>query len=105
MRRLSVPFSMDDAEALDRLRALGAYWEAKHGVRTEWTGATGRLVGRKMGVKYDGTVRIADGVVQIEVDAGWLADKLGAPAYVERKVRDYLDPDHSLEALRARVPG
>lgn len=103
-RRLSIPYTQDDDDALARLRALSDYWSAKHGVSTTWDGASGRLTGKKMGVKYDAKVRVADGAVAIEVEAGWLADKLGAPAYVERKVKDYLDPAHSLESLRARIP-
>lgn len=104
MRRLSKAYAFDDEEALARLRALSDYWSAKHGVSTSWDGAVGRLAGKKMGVKYDATVKVGGGRVEIEVDAGWLADKLGAPAYVERKVDDYLDPANSLESLRARIP-
>ena len=104
VRRLTVPYACDDEEALARLRALGDYWLAKHGVKVTWDGPRGRLVGKKMGVRYDGTVTVADRRAVCEVDAGWLADKLGAPAYVERKLRDYLDPSHSLESLLARVP-
>lgn len=101
---MSIPYTVDDEEAVARLRALSDYWSAKHGVNSTWDGAVGRLAGKKMGVKYDGTVRIGDGSVAIEVEAGWLADKLGAPAYVERKVKDYLDPANTLESLRARIP-
>ncbi len=104
MRRLTIPYACGDDDALARLQALSDYWSAKHGVETRWEGPRGRLAGKKMGVSYDARVVVADGEVSIEVEAGWLADKLGAPAYVERKVRDYLDPQHSLAALRARVP-
>lgn len=97
-------YGFDDEEALERLRALSDYWAAKHSVRTVWDGGTGRLVGRKMGVKYDATVRVGGGKVVAEVEAGFLAEKLGAPRYVERKVGDYLDPAHTVESLRARVP-
>ena len=44
------------------------------------------------------------GEVRAEVQVGWLADKLGGPAYVERKVDEYLDPATSLASLQARVP-
>ncbi|MGE0792376.1 MAG: polyhydroxyalkanoic acid system family protein [Sandaracinaceae bacterium] len=104
MRRLTRTYAFSDDEALDRIRALSDYWHTKHSVDTAWVGSVGRLRGKKMGVSYDATVRVGDGRVDIEVDAGWLADKLGAPAYVERKLDTYLDPAESVASLRARIP-
>ena len=105
VRHLEQTYDFEDDEALLRRRALSDYWHVKHGILTTWDGASGRLRGRKMGVKYDARVVVGGGKVTAQVDAGFLAEKLGAPGYVERKVADYLDPAHSLEALRARVPG
>jgi hypothetical protein len=102
--RLDKSYDFDDAEALDRMRALTDYWWAKHGVKSEWDGPNVRLKGRKMGVKYDARVTVGDGKVVAEVEAGFLAEKLGAPRYVEGKVDDYLDPANTVESLRARIP-
>jgi len=97
-------YAFDDEEALARLRALTDYWSAKHGVHTEWKDFTAHLAGRKMGVKYRADVQLREGKLTAQVEVGFLAEKLGGPAYVRRKVADYLDPANSLASLRARVP-
>jgi len=102
MKRIEKSYPFDDAEAIARLEALGDYWRKQHGVLTDWRGNTARLVGRKLGVKYNATVKVGGGKVVVEVEVGVLAATLGGPRYVERKVDDYLDPTHSLESLRAR---
>ncbi|MCA9605102.1 MAG: polyhydroxyalkanoic acid system family protein [Myxococcales bacterium] len=102
--REELRYSFDDDEARARLEALAAYWSKKHGVHTEWSGTRGRLVGRKLGVKYDASFELGGGTVSVEATFGFLADKLGGPDYVRRKLADYLDPKHTLESLRARVP-
>ncbi|MFK7989691.1 MAG: polyhydroxyalkanoic acid system family protein [Sandaracinaceae bacterium] len=103
--RFERPYELEDEDVVARLRALTDYWKAKHGIDSQWTGNGVRLKGRKMGVKYDARVTIGGGQVRADVEAGFLAEKLGAPAYVERKVADYLDPAQSLSSLRARIPG
>ena len=103
MMRMEKPYACDEDEALSRMRALADYWWAKYQVKSEWDGGKVRLVGKKLGVKYDATVTIGDGKVVAEVDAGFLAEKLGARRYVEGKVGDYLDPAHTLAQLRARI--
>lgn len=98
-------FELDDDEALERLRALTDYWEAKHGVPTVWDGSTARLAGKKLGVRFDATVTVEGGRLRASVKAGFLAERLGARAYVERKLQDYLDPKHTLAELRSWIPG
>ena len=96
---------MDDAEARDRGRALTDYWSRKHGVHATWQGDdVVTLSGKVMGVKFDGTVRIGGGTIHAEMNAGFLAERLGGRAYVERKLDDYLDPKKTLAELRARIP-
>ncbi len=98
-------YDLDDAEARDRARALADYWSRKHGVRAQWQGTdVVTLAGKVMGVKFDGTVRIGDGAIHAEMNAGFLAEKLGGRAYVERKLDDYFDPEKTLAELRARIP-
>lgn len=103
MMRMDKPYGCDDEEALARMRALADYWWKKYQVKSEWDGGTVRLVGKKLGVKYDATVKVGGGKVVAEVEAGFLAEKLGARRYVEGKVEDYLDPAHSLAELQARA--
>ncbi len=102
--RFERQYALEDDDVVARLRALTDYWKARHGIDSEWDGGEVRLRGRKMGVKYDAKVIIGGGVVRADVEAGFLAEKLGAPAYVERKVADYLDPANSLASLRSRIP-
>lgn len=104
MIELERRYTLSDDDALARAHALTDYWAKKHGVNVVWREQEVRLHGRVMGVKFDGTVSIRDGRIHASFDAGFLAQKLGARAYVERKLDDYLDPAHSVESLRARIP-
>lgn len=104
MKRMEKRYGFGDEEAVQRLKALGDYWRTKHGVNCEWSDKTARLVGRKLGVSYDATVIVGGGTIVAQVEVGLLAEKLGGPRYVERKVDEYLDPSESIESLRARIP-
>jgi hypothetical protein len=104
MMRLQRRYELDDEEVLDRARALTDYWSKKHGVRADWRGTDVHLAGRVLAVKFDGVVRIGGGLISAEMNAGFLAEKLGARGYVERKLDDYLDPKKTVAELRARIP-
>jgi len=104
MLTLHRSYSFPEEEAIARLTALTDYWHAKHGLEVRWQGDRVTLRGKVMGVKFDGDVRVGGGAVRAEVEAGFLAEKLGGRKYVEGKLDDYLDPATSLESLRARVP-
>ena len=105
MMRMSRTYAHTETEVRARLRALTDYWSAKHGLRIEWIGDDEvRIRGRVKGVKLDGQVTLGNGTIDAKVEAGWLAEKLGGRGYVERKLDDYLDPAHTLEELRARIP-
>ncbi len=101
MMTLDERYDCDDAEALARMHALSDYWARKYSVQMQWDGNRAILDGKTKGVKYKGTVTIGNGRVHAEIEAGFLAEKLGGRAYVERKVREYLDPTKTLEQLRA----
>ncbi|MEM9068678.1 MAG: polyhydroxyalkanoic acid system family protein [Myxococcota bacterium] len=101
MMVLDSPYDCDDAEALERMLALSAYWDRKYGVRMNWEGSTATLDGRTKGVKYKGIVKVGAGRVYAEIDAGFLAEKLGGRKYVEKKVRQYLDPQKTVAELRS----
>ncbi|MBX3251784.1 MAG: polyhydroxyalkanoic acid system family protein [Myxococcales bacterium] len=97
-------YTVSDEDAVERLRALADYWDAKHGVKARWEGHVAHFDGKVMGVRFSGAVSITGGNVHADVKAGFLAEKLGAKAYVQRKLTDYLDPATSLEELRSRIP-
>ncbi len=103
MLTLDEPYTCDDDAALARMHALADYWYAKYKIETTWTGTTGTMRGRVLKVKFDAKIAVGNGRVWAEVDAGFLAEKLGGKKYVVGKVRDYLDPSVSLEDLEARA--
>jgi len=91
------PFSID--EARQRLEALTTYWKTKHGIRPEWSGNTLRVKGSVKGIDFDAKMVIDDKAVKCEADVGWLAERLGARAYIEKKLNEYLDPSKKPESL------
>jgi len=97
-------FTMPMDEAMERLGALSDYWLAKYGVSVTWDGQTGRVMGKVRGVKFDGQIRVEPGRLTADIQAGFLAERLGGKKYVEGKLDDYLNPAHTMEELRARVP-
>lgn len=104
MMTLERRYDLSDDDALARAHALTEYWSKKHGVKVEWREREVRLFGRVLGVKFDGTVKVGGGMIRADMDAGFLAEKLGARQYVERKLDDYLDTAKTLDELRARIP-
>jgi len=102
---LDYPYSLDEDDALARLKALADYWQKKHGVKATWEGNDVHFDGKVKGVRFDGKVTIGGGRVYANVKTGFLAEKLGGKAYVKGKLADYLDPSNSIEELRSRIPG
>lgn len=98
-------YSFQDDEAQARLNALTDYWHRNYGLTAVWTGAACHVHGKVKGVKFDARVTVTGGLVRADVDAGFLAEKLGGRKYVEGKLEDYLNPARSLEELRARASG
>jgi hypothetical protein len=97
-------YELSDEDALERMKALADYWSTKHGIDARWNGDEVVLSGKVKGVKFDGKVQIGDGRLIADVKAGFLAEKLGGRKYVEGKLDDYLDPNKTIEELRARIP-
>ncbi len=97
-------FDMPIDEALERLHALSDYWAGKYGISVTWAGHQGRISGKVRGVKFDGHLCVETGRLTAEIQAGFLAERLGGKKYVEGKLDDYLSPARSLEELRARIP-
>ena len=90
-------FSVEEART--RLEALTTYWQTKYGIRPKWSGNTLRCRGSVKGIDFDAKMDILDRVVKCEADVGWLAERLGARAYIEKKLTEYLDPGRKVEAL------
>lgn len=102
--KLERRYDLSDDDVRVRLRALSDYWVKKHGIDIRWEGDTIHLAGNKLGVKFSGAVTLGGGKISADVEANWMAKKLGALDYVERKLDHYLDPRMSLETLRAKIP-
>ena len=100
---LDFPYTVSDEEALERLHALTDYWLAKHSVRARWEGPEVFFNGKVKGVKFDGTVVVGGKKVHADVNVGFLAEKIGGKAYVQRKLADYLGPANTLAELKARA--
>ena len=103
MMHLERRYACSDEEALTRLHALTDYWRRKHGLSADWTGNACHVYGKVKGVKFDARGTVTAGQVRADVDAGFLAEKLGGRKYVEGKLDDYLDPAHSVAELQARA--
>ena len=95
-------FAVDDATA--RVRALTDYWDAQYGTRTDWYGNTGTISGRVLGLSFWARFIIDGGRLHGELRVSPLAVRMGGRKYLKRKLDQYMDPDVSLDELRARAP-
>jgi hypothetical protein len=102
--KIARSFTMPTDEALARLHALSDYWSTKYGLSVTWDGNMGRISGKVRGVRFDGHMRVEPGRLTADIQAGFLAERLGGKKYVEGKLDDYLNPARTLEELRARIP-
>ncbi|MCC6747507.1 MAG: polyhydroxyalkanoic acid system family protein [Deltaproteobacteria bacterium] len=94
-------FTVEEAQA--RIKALTDYWAKRYGVQTLWNGSTAQISGKVRGVSFNGQIAVDAQSVRADVKAGFLAEKLGGRSYVDGKLRDYLNPGHTVEQLQARV--
>lgn len=92
MMKIDHSHSFSIEEARTRLEALTTYWQTKYGIKPQWSGNTLRCKGSVKGVTFDATMDVAETRIQCEADVGWLAERLGARTYIEKKLREYLDP-------------
>jgi len=96
---LEVSHSLDQDEALERMKALGDYWKNKYGATVDWSGNTGHAKVKYMMVKIDAEMDVRDGQVVVEgTDPGRLLRKK-AIGYLRGKVEDYLDASKSVDDL------
>ena len=99
MMRIERTHSFSPEEAKNRLQALTNYWKNKYGVQPEWSGTTLRCKGEVRGIKFDARMTMDGNRISCEADVGWLAEKLGARSYIEKKLDEYLDPKRALADL------
>jgi len=97
-RRHSFPVD----EARQRVQAMTDYWRNRYGINIDWSGNTGRSKGRVKGISFDAQIVVAEKLILCEADVGFLAERLGARAYIERKLDDYLDPQKPVASLPRR---
>lgn len=91
--------SFSKEEAAARLQALGEYLQRKHGIQVSWTGDRASFAGKYMVVKIQGEMTVDEKRVSFSgKDPGMLWRKK-ATAYIENKLRTYLDPNTALESL------
>ncbi len=95
--------SFTQEEALARVQALTTYWDRKHGIRSDWNGSSAFVKGKVKGISFEGTMTVRADALAADMKVGFLAEKLGGRAYVERKLRDYLDPNNKLDDLQKRA--
>jgi hypothetical protein len=94
-------FSQEEAQA--RVQALTDYWDTRYNTQTIWTGNRATINGKVKGISFEGSFSIESDRLVADVKVGWLAEKIGGKAYVERKLMDYLSPGVTLEELQAKV--
>jgi hypothetical protein len=100
--KLEFPHSFNQEEAVARVQALTTYWR-KHGIQSDWTGNSAFVKGKVKGISFEGTMVVKDRALSADMKVGFLAEKLGGRAYVERKLGEYLDPKNNLEDLQKRA--
>ncbi len=86
-------------DARARLEVLGEYLHNRHGIKVTWTGDRAQFAGKYLVVKINGEMRVEGDLVLFRgEDPGFLWRKK-ATAYIEQKLKKYLDPRMTLSEL------
>mgnify|MGYP002639802996 CR=1 FL=1 len=93
---------LSDDDARQRVVALTDYWSTRYAMTGAWKGERYQISGKTKGIRFDAVFSLAPGRVEVAVEVPFFARKIGRD-YVERKLRDYLDPARSLADLQARL--
>ena len=90
---IDYPHDLPEAEATERLQALGDYLQNRHGIKVEWVDPNrATFHGKYMVVKIDGELSRGPGIVRFRgKDPGFLWRKR-AVEYIEGKLKLYMDP-------------
>jgi hypothetical protein len=98
------PHRLSQDEALARIQALTAFWDAKYDTRTEWTGYRGTISGRVLGLSFSSWFQVDPDRIFGELKVSVIAVKMGGKRYLKRKMDHYMNPAIPLEELRALIP-
>ena len=101
--KIQTPHALSLEDATARIKSLTLYWDTKYGTTTTWNGNNARIKGRVRGIKFDGTFFVELHQLEGDIKVGFLAERIGGRGYVERKLKQYLDPDTSLATLQAKL--
>ncbi len=89
---------IDDARA--RIRALGEYLSAKHGINVSWSGENlAKIAGKYLVVSIEGSVTVEDKRVRFEGKDPGMLWRGKAKDYLSAKLAKYLNPATKLEDL------
>ncbi|MBP6628067.1 MAG: polyhydroxyalkanoic acid system family protein [Kofleriaceae bacterium] len=88
----------DDARA--RLRVLGEYLGAKHGIKVSWLDDNkARFSGKYLVVRIDGELSLSSQIVRFRGEDPGFLWRRKATDYIEGKLSKYLDPKVTLADL------
>ena len=97
------PHTLSDADARERLRALGDYLANKHGLSVRWEGDDRALVsGKYLVVTIEGSMRVEPGKVTFEGKDPGMLWRGKAKDYLTAKLRKYLEPSTPVAELPRR---
>jgi hypothetical protein len=99
--KLEYAHSLEQADARNRLQALGEYLTNRHKIAVTWNGDRATFQGRfKRIVKIRGELSVADGVVLFSGEDPGIAWRGQATKYIKKKLAAYLDPATPAEELK-----
>ena len=101
--KLEIDHELKPAEAKNRMKALGEYWEKKYGIKSKWTKDAVNVVGTIMGFKFDATLTVGKEQVVLEGPEPNFLIKKKVIGYLEHKLTQYLDSETSLKDLQKKV--
>ena len=96
---LNVKHQLSPEEALERVRALGDYYENRHGAAVAWNGSIGHIKAKWLTMHADIEFRVTNSSIQLDGPDPGLLLRGRVTKYLKRKLETYLDPGTPLESL------
>lgn len=98
--QITVPHRLSLADALERVRALGDYFQNRHGMKMHWESErVGHLAGRYMLITIDGRFSVDERAVELDGQDPGMLLRAKASDYLQRKLETYLDPATPVSSL------
>src|ERR1700704_2347847 len=86
-------YSLSDDDARTRLKVLGNYLSARHGIKVTWLeDSRARFSGKYLVVKIDGELTMGNGRAQFKGEDPGFLWRNRARDYIQGKLAKYLDP-------------